>query len=118
MRSKTRRFRRLIGADEILQPRIYHGFGTRLVQQMGCESAAIAGAGLGKTILGRADVGLTKIVLAVLLQSVAEGHVIEPPDLAVSLEEWNELMGITTIRAMEQRFVTAAQREAKYGTAR
>ncbi len=30
----------------------------------------------------------------------------------------NDLMGFSTIREMERRFLTAAQNEAKYGSAR
>jgi hypothetical protein len=55
--------------------------------------------------------------LSVLLQSAAERRVIERPDLAVSFEEINEQMGVGTIKELEQRFLTAAQREAKYGAA-
>jgi hypothetical protein len=36
----------------------------------------------------------------------------------VSLEELNELMGSATIKEMEQRFLTTAQRQAKHGAAR
>jgi hypothetical protein len=32
--------------------------------------------------------------------------------------ELNEPLGFATIRAMEQRFLTAAEKEAKYGAAR
>ena len=40
---------------------------------------------------------------------------IERPDLAVSFQEINDLMGLDTIRKMEQRFLTARQLQAKYG---
>ena len=53
--------------------------------------------------------------LSVLKQSVQEGRVIERPDLAVSFQEINDLMGLGTIREMEQRFLTPAQLDAKYG---
>jgi hypothetical protein len=53
----------------------------------------------------------------VMLQSAAEGRVIERPDLAVSFQEINDLMEFGTIRDMEQRFLTAGQRQAKYGAA-
>jgi 2-methylisocitrate lyase-like PEP mutase family enzyme len=53
--------------------------------------------------------------LSVLKQSVEEGRVIERHDLAVSFAEINDLMGLGTIREMEQRFLTAQQLEAKYG---
>jgi 2-methylisocitrate lyase-like PEP mutase family enzyme len=94
MASKTQRFRQLIEAEEILiQPGIYDGFSARLVQQMGFKSAAVSGAGL------------------------SEARVIERPDLAVSFQEINDLMGFGTIKDMEQRFLTAAQKQAKYGAA-
>ena len=59
MASKTRRFRQLIEADEILiQPDIYDGVSARLVQLVGFKSAAISGAGLCEKNIGWADVGL------------------------------------------------------------
>ncbi len=56
--------------------------------------------------------------LSVLRQSGEEGRVIERPDLAVSFAEINDLMGLPTIRAMEQRFLTENQLQAKYGNRR
>ena len=56
--------------------------------------------------------------LSVLRQSGEEGRVIERPDLAVSFAEINDLMGLPTIRAMEQRFLTEDQLQAKYGNRR
>jgi hypothetical protein len=53
--------------------------------------------------------------LTVLKQSIEEGRVIERPDLAVSFAEINDLMGLGTIREMEQRFLTPDQLAAKYG---
>jgi hypothetical protein len=50
-----------------------------------------------------------------LLQLAAEGCVIERPDLAVSCREINDLMERGTIKDMEQRFLTAAQTQAKSG---
>jgi hypothetical protein len=44
-----------------------------------------------------------------------EGRVIERPDLAVSFEEINDLMGLGTIRVIERRFLTTRQSQAKYG---
>ncbi len=91
MTSKTTRFRQLIEAKEILiQPGVYDGFSARLVQQMGFKAGGISGAGLSETNLGWADVG--------------------------SFQETNDLMGLDTIRAMEQRFLTAQQLAAKYGS--
>jgi 2-methylisocitrate lyase-like PEP mutase family enzyme len=58
-----------------------------------------------------------KNALSVLMQSAQEGRVIERPDLAVSFQEINDLMGLGTIKEMEQRFLTQAQLQAKYGPA-
>lgn len=58
-----------------------------------------------------------KNALSVLMQSAQQGRVIERPDLAVSFQEINDLMGLGTIKEMEQRFLTQAQLQAKYGAA-
>jgi hypothetical protein len=42
---------------------------------------------------------------------------VERPELAVSFGEINELMGLDTIKQMEQRFLTARQLAVKYGNA-
>ena len=59
-----------------------------------------------------------KSALAVLQQSMAEGRVIEWPNLAGSFREINNMVGFGTIRDLEQRFLIIAQKEAKYGSAR
>ena len=87
---KATRFRRLIEAEEIL------------VQPRPVTAAAIQ---------------RMRNALSVLQQSTREGRVIERPELAVSFGEINELTGLDTIRQMEQRFLTAQQLAAKYGTA-
>jgi 2-methylisocitrate lyase-like PEP mutase family enzyme len=52
--------------------------------------------------------------LAVLQQSIASGDVIERPDLAVSFQELNDLVGLPAIRDLEDRFLTPAEFESKY----
>ena len=59
-----------------------------------------------------------KHALTVSLQSAPESRMTERPDLAGSFQEINQLMGFDTIMATVQRFLTASQREAKYGAAR
>jgi hypothetical protein len=39
------------------------------------------------------------------------------PDLKASFHKTNEPMGFGAIKELEQRFLTAAQRQAKYGAA-
>ena len=69
-----------------------------------------------RLVTGAAIQGMRN-ALSVLLQSATEGRVIERPDLAVSFEELNDLMGLGTIKEMEHRFLTAQQLAAKYGSA-
>jgi len=54
--------------------------------------------------------------LAVLQQSMATGEVVERPDLAVSFEELNRLVGFDDVQAIEQRFLTPGQLAQKYGS--
>ncbi len=53
--------------------------------------------------------------LALLGQSVATGLVVDRPDALVSFEELHAVMGMAEVEALEQRFLTPAQLEAKYG---
>ena len=45
------------------------------------------------------------------------GEVIERPDLAVSFEELNSLVGFDEVQSIERRFLTHKQRVQKYGAA-
>jgi 2-methylisocitrate lyase-like PEP mutase family enzyme len=56
--------------------------------------------------------------LALLQQSVASGKVVDRPDALVSFEVLHDILGMHDIEAMEQRFLTADQLEAKYGAGR
>lgn len=55
--------------------------------------------------------------LAVLQQSMLTGEVIERPDLLVSFEELNSLVGFDDVQALERRFLTRQQLTQKYGGA-
>jgi 2-methylisocitrate lyase-like PEP mutase family enzyme len=55
-----------------------------------------------------------KNAMAVLMQSLAEGRVIERPDLLASFQEINALMGLDTVKAMEERFRSSAQLKTKH----
>jgi 2-methylisocitrate lyase-like PEP mutase family enzyme len=57
-----------------------------------------------------------KNALAVVMQSQAEGRVIERPDLLASFQEINDLMGLSTVKEMEERFLSAEQLRAKYAS--
>jgi 2-methylisocitrate lyase-like PEP mutase family enzyme len=53
--------------------------------------------------------------LDLLQQSIASGKVVDRPDALVSFEVLHDILGMHDIEAMEQRFLTANQLEAKYG---
>lgn len=55
--------------------------------------------------------------LAVLQQAIDTGEVVERPDLAVSFEELNTLVGFDDVQKIEQRFLTKEQMARKYGSA-
>jgi hypothetical protein len=54
--------------------------------------------------------------LAALGGSLAEGRVVERPDLLVSFDEINTLMGLPKLRELESRHLSASERERKYGS--
>lgn len=53
--------------------------------------------------------------LALLQQSLDSGEPVDRPDALVSFEELNDIMGMSEIEVLESKFLTQAQREAKYG---
>ena len=59
-----------------------------------------------------------KNALAVLGQSIAEGRVIDRPDLLVPFDELNELMGLKQLRALEQSFAAQGPKTERGGRCR
>lgn len=55
--------------------------------------------------------------LSVLGESLREGKIIDRPDLLVSFDEINTLMGLSQLRELENRHLSAEDRERKYGKA-
>lgn len=55
--------------------------------------------------------------LEILGASLVSGQAADRPDVAVSFEELNDIMGMDHIRGLEERFLTPAQKTAKYGSA-
>ena len=53
--------------------------------------------------------------LAFLKESLDTGKVVDRPEALVSFEELHDIMGIDEVQALEQRFLTSAQLQAKYG---
>jgi hypothetical protein len=52
--------------------------------------------------------------LGLLKQSLATGQVVDRPDALVSFEELNRIMGMEQVQDLEERFLTPAQKQAKY----
>lgn len=55
-----------------------------------------------------------KTGLELLAKSVDTGQVVDRPDVLVSFEELNQIMGMGQVQDLERQFLTAAQLEAKY----
>lgn len=55
--------------------------------------------------------------LGALRESLDSGAVIDRPDLLVSFDEINDLMGLPKLRELEARYLSAGERERKYGKA-
>ena len=53
--------------------------------------------------------------LALLKESLDSGKPVDRPDALVSFEELHEIMALSDVEALEQRFLTSSQLEAKYG---
>lgn len=108
-------------AKEVSKPlSVNMGFGIRarpttpLICARELQDLGVAVASYPRLMTSAAIMGMRN-ALGVLKQSVEEGRVIERPELAVSFQEINDLMGLGTIRELEQKFLTKAQLESKYG---
>ena len=60
-------------------------------------------------MLSSAAIQGMKNAMAVFMQSLDEGIVIDRPDLLVSFSELNNLMGLPDIKALQDRFVGASR---------
>jgi 2-methylisocitrate lyase-like PEP mutase family enzyme len=86
------------------------GFGIRqrpttpLLSARQLEDMGVKAVSFPRLLTAAAIQGM-KNALAVLGQSIEEGRAIDRPDLLVSFDELNDLMGIRQIRALERSFV-------------
>ena len=87
---------------------------TPLISARELQDLGVAVVGYPRLMTSAAIMGMRN-ALTVLRQGMEEGRVIERPDLAVSFQELNDLMGLPKIREMEQRYLTPDQLAAKYG---
>jgi 2-methylisocitrate lyase-like PEP mutase family enzyme len=87
------------------------GFGIRqrpttpLLSAKQLEDMGVKAVSFPRLLTSAAIQGM-KNALAVLGKSIEEGRVIDRPDLLVSFDELNELMGIREIKALERSFAT------------
>jgi 2-methylisocitrate lyase-like PEP mutase family enzyme len=72
---------------------------TKQLEDMGVKAVSFP------RLLTAAAIQGMKNALAVLGQSIEEGRALDRPDLLVSFDELNDLMGIREIRALERAFV-------------
>jgi 2-methylisocitrate lyase-like PEP mutase family enzyme len=89
------------------------GFGIRqrpttpLLSARQLEDLGVKAVSFPRMLTAAAIQGM-KNALAVLGQSIAEGRVIDRPDLLVPFDELNDLMGLTKLRTIERSFAAAA----------
>jgi 2-methylisocitrate lyase-like PEP mutase family enzyme len=65
-------------------------------------------------LLSSAAIQGMKNALAVLNEQLESGRIVERPDLQVSFQELNELMGLAELKDIERRFLTEGQLKQKY----
>jgi 2-methylisocitrate lyase-like PEP mutase family enzyme len=101
-------------ARNVMKPlSVNMGFGIRqrpttpLLSARQLEDMGVKAVSYPRMLTAAAIQGM-KNALAVLGQSIAEGRVIDRPDLLVSFGELNELMGISRIKEIERSFVKRA----------
>lgn len=91
------------------------GFGIRqrpttpLLSTRQLEDLGVKAVSFPRMLTAAAIQGM-KNALAVLGQSIAEGRVIDRPDLLVPFDELNDLMGLKRLRAIEQSFAAPADK--------
>jgi 2-methylisocitrate lyase-like PEP mutase family enzyme len=100
-------------ARNVIRPlTVNMGFGIRqrpttpLLSTRQLEDLGVKAVSFPRMLTAAAIQGM-KNALAVLGQSVAEGRVIDRPDLLVPFDELNELMGLGRLRALERSFSVA-----------
>jgi 2-methylisocitrate lyase-like PEP mutase family enzyme len=97
-------------AHNVIKPlTVNMGFGIRqrpttpLLSAKQLEDMGVKAVSFPRLLTSAAIQGM-KNALAVLGQSIEEGRVIDRPDLLVSFDELNDLMGIREIKALERSF--------------
>jgi 2-methylisocitrate lyase-like PEP mutase family enzyme len=101
-------------ARNVIKPlTVNMGFGIRqrpttpLLSTKQLEDMGVKAVSFPRLLTAAAIQGM-KNALAVLGQSIEEGRAIDRPDLLVSFDELNDLMGIRQIRALERSFIASS----------
>jgi len=87
---------------------------TPLISAKQLEDIGVAVVVYSRLLTAAAIRGMQNAI-GVLQQSLVDGITVERPDLLVSFEELNNLMGLDHIKEMEQRYLTEEQLKSKYG---
>lgn len=96
------------------------GFGIRkrattpLLSARELQDMGVAVVDVPRLLTAAAVTGMTR-ALEAFKESLASGRVVERPDLLVSFEELNDLVGFSKVQELEQRYLTEQQLQAKYG---
>ncbi len=90
---------------------------TPLVSIKRLEELGVARVTFPRMTTAAALSGMKK-ALEVILESIAQGKVIERPDLCFSFEELTTLMGFPQMKELEDRFLTEEALAGKYGRRR
>ena len=96
------------------------GFGIRtrattpLLSAKQLQDLGVAAVVLPRMLTAAAIRGMRNAIAA-FKESIASGKPVDRPDLLVSFEELNDLLGFKEIREMEQRYLTPDQLKSKYG---
>jgi len=86
---------------------------THLVSARELESLGVAVVVYPRLLTAAAIRGMQN-ALSVLQESISTGNVMERPDLLVSFEELNSLVGFEQVQTIERKFLTREQFERKY----
>jgi len=90
---------------------------TPLVSIKRLEELGVARVTFPRMTTAAALSGMKK-ALEVILESIAQGKIIERPDLCFSFEELSALMGVPQMKELEERFLTEEALAGKYGRSR
>jgi 2-methylisocitrate lyase-like PEP mutase family enzyme len=90
---------------------------TPLVSIKRLEELGVARVTFPRMTTAAALSGMKK-ALEVILESIAQGKIIERPDLCFGFEELSSLMGVPQMKELEERFLTEEALTGKYGHSR